>query len=956
MIKSYIKKALPHIVAIAIFLGISIAYFSPALSGYAVSQHDINSHKGMSNEVADHRSEFGEEPLWTNAMFGGMPATQISVVYKSNLLKKVQNSLLLDLPHPVNIMFLFFIGFYIFMMCMKVDPWLAVVASLTYGFSTYFFIIMEQGHNSKAVAMAYMAPALGGFLMAFRRNILMGAGVFTLFVALQIGANHPQVTYYFFILLFLVFIHEVIRMLKASEGKKLAKITGLIALGTGLAILNSIPNLLGTKEYAQYSQRAGSELTPVLTQEELEDENGNAISEEKAQEIIAKKKIQDQKDYKLQWSFTAAETWVFFIPNAKGGGDASLGTNEDFQESDDYPALKQFMSNTGFNQYWGNQTSSAGPVYIGAIVCLLFILGMVFWQNTIKWPLLILTIIAVMLSWGKNLMWFNDLFWNHAPLYSSFRAVTIILVMVELTLPIVGFLWLRDLLKDKEWATRKFSFFGKYPSKFTNKKMMLYISGGIAGLLLLFTVTPKTFFSFVSENEQNIQFNAERYRSLANEQSQNTQFLANNKITAQQLRQYYENNVISKIPGAKTELEDFRSGMFSASALRTLAFVLLALTLIFLYFKYRFDLRYFYVVFGVLMLIDLWPIGKQYLGNEEGSTTDYEQWEPIGEKLIPFMPAPSDLAILKNEMNTNPELAKIINAEVAQLKADKPDVEQREIYRAQFRALNRNTNYRVYDGRILDPKSGRRKSLASSPESSYFHKSLGGYHSAKLQRFQDLLETGLIGSPNVMNMLNVKYIQDNVLGAGKGKFQQVNDPSSVDPTKNPNPAGKINTNRLGNAWFVSEVKGYEGPDEEFKALRTLEPEKEAITDITYEHKAPVGKYTYTNNAKIEMTQYRANEIIYEISNQDGDGDYYAVFSEIYYALGWKAEIDGKSTDLHRVNYTLRGVKVPRGSKTIRLYYDLESFNDTSNLALIASLGVLLFFCVTLYLGRARKET
>ncbi|MGY8923929.1 MAG: hypothetical protein ACKVJR_09375, partial [Flavobacteriales bacterium] len=436
------KKVLPHVVAICVFIGIAMAYFYPAMQGNMLKSHDIKMHKGMAKETIDHRADFGEEALWTNSAFGGMPATQITVVYNSNLIGKLHKVFMLGLPHPINYLFLYMIGFYIFLLCMKVDPWLALAGAIAYGFSSYFFIIMGAGHNSKAVAVAYMAPALGGFLLAYRNKVLLGTAIMTLFMSLQINANHPQVTYYFFIMLFFIFVYYVIKYIKDKSLPSLVKRTGLIALGTLLAISTNIPNLYGTAEYSPHTQRGGSELMS-LDSEGKEKEKGMS------------------KDYALNWSYGKGETWNFMIPNAKGGASGALLGNQDFIEADgntelkgvlnlNYQMVQSRVTSSIISDYFGNQGSTAGPVYIGAIVCLLFILGMVFWRNNLKWPLLMMVILSIMLAWGKNLMWLTDIFWDHVPVYNKFRAVTIILVMVELILPIVGFLWLRDVLKNKE--------------------------------------------------------------------------------------------------------------------------------------------------------------------------------------------------------------------------------------------------------------------------------------------------------------------------------------------------------------------------------------------------------------------------------------------------------------------------------------------------------------------------
>ena len=453
--KINIKSLLPHLIAVISFLIIALIYFSPALNDYRVFQSDIQQHKGMSNEVVDFREEFDAEPLWTNSMFGGMPATQISVIYESNLLKYVNSALQLGLPHPVNVFFIYMLGFFIFLICLRVNPWLALVGAIAYGFSSYFFIIIDVGHNSKAMAMAYMAPALGGFLMALRGKKFLGTAVFTLFVALQIGANHPQVTYYLFLFLGLIFIYELIRYIIKKEYKSLITRIGLLALGSLFAISTSIPNLYGTYEYSKFSQRAGTELS--------------------SEQQIEKKSNDNYKSRALMWSYGKGESWSFLIPNIKGGGDASLAQNEDFQDVNKYDNLKRFLQTQGVNEYWGNQPGTSGPVYIGAIVCFLFFLGIIFWKNKLKWPIIFMSLIALFLSWGKNMEWFTDVFWNYVPLYKNLRAVTIILVILELTFCTIAFLWLNDALRNKSWWEESFSFLGKFKSSISNKKMFFFL-------------------------------------------------------------------------------------------------------------------------------------------------------------------------------------------------------------------------------------------------------------------------------------------------------------------------------------------------------------------------------------------------------------------------------------------------------------------------------------------------
>ena len=934
--KINLKKYSPYLVAVLAFLIISFIYFSPALGGFRVFQSDIQQHKGVSNEVYDFRGEFDSEPLWTNSLFGGMPATQISVIYDSNLLSYADSAIKLGLPHPINVFFLYMLGFYIFLLCLKVNPWLSLVGAIAYGFSTYFFIIIDVGHNSKAMAMAYMAPALGGFLMILRGKKLLGTAVFTLFVALQIGSNHPQVTYYLFLLMGGLFVYEFVRNILNRNLKSFASRFALLMLGSVLAVSSSIPNLYGTYEYSKFSQRAGSELNA-----------GNGIS---------LKSNDNYKSRALMWSYGKGETWSFLIPDVKGGGDASLAKNENFQKVDKYDNLKQFLQGQGVNEYWGNQPGTSGPVYIGSIVCFLFFLAIIFWKNKMKWAILIMTIMAVFLSWGKNMEWFTDIFWDYLPLYKNLRAVTIILVIVELTFCLVAFLWLNDVLKSKDWLKDNFSFFGKIKTTISNKKMFLISSAFFGFILLVFTLLPSLFFNFLSDRELNTQFNNQILVSQRDQQANNTQFLAENNVTKEQLIAYYNQNLIPLIPKAKKELIEYRKSIFTLSAGRSFFFIAVIFLILLFYFNCKISNNLLFGLLSVFLIFDMCPIAKEYLNNNEGVDSDYEHWQPLNEKLMPLIASSADRSILMNEISENSNIENSIKKHLSE-KSDLADdfLEQREIDRITFGKLNRLTNYRV-----LNIPSG----VFQETSTSYFHKSLGGYHSAKIQRYQDLIDSILpkeiqtagqfnISSIPLLNMLNTKYIIINP--NGKGSYvNSIDDMYSMNREQQGDVPGFLNENRLGNAWFVNEVRGFSNANEEFSALKNIKSSVYAIADSTYPlNNGIIGSYKNDSLLAIKITDYRANKIAYKIEGMEGkipSEKYFVVFSEIYYPLGWKAKIDGNDVEINRVNYTFRGLVIPGGASEIELYYELESFKSLSFVALASSSAILLLFIGFIYLS------
>ncbi|RLD75554.1 MAG: hypothetical protein DRJ10_15055, partial [Bacteroidetes bacterium] len=397
----------PYIVAIVVFLIISMVYFSPLLEGKKLKQHDIEMWKGMSKEIVDHRDATGEEALWTNSMFGGMPAWQISVLYPGNLISHVPKILTLGLPYPANRLFLYFLGFFVLMLVLKVDPWVALIGSIAFAFSTYFFILIGAGHSSKAHAIGYMAPVLAGIILTFRGKYWQGALLTALALALEIKAGHLQITYY---LLIIVIVYGIFKLIDAIINKQLPhffKATGILLVAALLAVSTYTTNLWATYEYGQDTMRGKSELTKD--------------SENKSSGL--------DKDYITAWSYGIGETWSFIIPNIKGGASGLLGNVDAIKAAD--PAYRNAISQQS-NAYWGDQPGTSGPVYVGVIVMFLFILGLFIVNNKLKWILLTVTILSILLSWGKNWMPFTDFFIDYIPGYNKFRAVSMTLVIAEL--------------------------------------------------------------------------------------------------------------------------------------------------------------------------------------------------------------------------------------------------------------------------------------------------------------------------------------------------------------------------------------------------------------------------------------------------------------------------------------------------------------------------------------------
>ena len=526
-----IKKFLPHLVAIGAFLAISLFYFSPLLDGKKqIQQGDIKNFKGTAQEISDFRKEHnGEEPLWTNSMFGGMPAYQISVQYHANLMKYVDNAFQLWMPHPIGMVFLYFMGFYILLLCLRVNPWIALVGALAYGFSSYFFIILEAGHNTKAHAIGYMAPLLGGIILTLRKNYILGGAITLLFASLELYSNHVQITYYLFMIVFAIMVVEFYSAIKEKRLPDFIKRAAIVGVAVVIAVLPNISNLWATYEYGKYTTRGTSDLTIKANQ----------------QSNAAIKTSGLDKDYATQWSYGVGESFTMLIPNFKGGASESISqNNKNALEAIQDPQMRQYAGS--MSAYYGNQPFTSGPVYIGAIMIFLAVLGLFLIKDRIKWALLVITIVSIMLAWGKNLMWFTELFFDYMPGYNKFRAVSMILVIAELTIPLLAVLALQRVYEST--ATTQVNI-GK--KTMATSKVLIIAAAITGGFALLCYLAPNMFNKFQADGEL-------------------SQLVA-------QARQQDPNAQVAQIENAYTPMleqaELARKAIFKADAMRTFIFI-----------------------------------------------------------------------------------------------------------------------------------------------------------------------------------------------------------------------------------------------------------------------------------------------------------------------------------------------------------------------------------------------
>lgn len=807
-----IKLIAPHMVAVVLFLILTYAYFSPLLEGKQIKQSDVTNFQGMYKESGDYYAKTGEIALWTNSMFGGMPTYLISMGAKSNVFIKIHQLLTLDSAKPAGMVFLYLFGFYLALLAFGVNPWLSIAGAIAYGFSSYFFIILEPGHITKAMALGYMPVVIAGVYLSYNKKMLLGAVLFGIFLTMQLFVNHLQITYYTFIIILVLGLFEFIKSIKEKKILNFSKATVVLLFTAILAIGGNFTNLWLTYEYGKYSMRSESELS-------------------------SNKEIKTtglDKDYITGWSYGISETLTLLIPNAKGGSSGGeLSTNSEsykyFDEKYGSVQAKQIVKQS--YTYWGAQPFTSGPVYAGAVVMFLFVLGMFMLKGHLKWWLLAVTIISIMLAWGKNFMWFTDLFLDYAPGYNKFRTVAMTLVIAEFALPLLAILTIDNILKNT--IDRKTLI--KY------LKWSLYIVGGV---LLLFIVIPSAFFDFSSASDA-------------------------------QIPNYWPLN----------ELKADRESLLRMDSLRSFVFIILTAVLVYFTGLKKLKPNIAILFIGILFITDMWTVNKRYVNND--------LFVSKTEASTPYLPTQADIEILKD---TDPD----------------------------YRVLNVSVN------------------TFNDASTSYFHKSIGGYHGAKMKRYQELIDTciskdiitmqqklqnvksseevfDVIGGSSVFNMLNTRYV---IFGTKEGPFAQ------------PNRAA------LGNAWFVKSYKLVANANSELNALTNFNPSQEAIVDKRFESTLKNFKPNFDSTATIKLTKYSPNEVKYQ---SKCNNEQIAVFSEIYYDKGWDVFVDNKPATYFRANYVLRAMLVPSGNHEIDFKFEPKGYYLGEKVSLVSSILLLLCF-------------
>lgn len=796
------KAILPHLIAVILFTVLSFAYFYPVLEGKILRANDAMVSKINSKEIMDFRQKYDKEPLWTNSIFSGMPAYLISTRYPGNLFKYV-DTVLRQYKMPVSVLFISMLGFYLLLLMFGLNPWLGMIGALAYGFSSFFFQILAAGHNTQAIALAYMPPMIGSIYYAYRKDAIKGALLTAFFLTLQITANHVQITYYAMICLLVFGIIELAGSIRNKTVISFLKTSAILVIPFIIALSINFASLYTTWEYGKYSIRGKSDLIGQTSN----------------------KTDGLDKDYILNWSYGVGETFNMLIPNFKGGASEPFDRN-----SETFKALRQNNKPDAINsiqKYWGTQPGTAGPHYVGAIIVFLFVLGLLLIKGPEKWWLLAATILSIMLAWGKNFMPLSNLFIELFPGYNKFRAVTMILVIAEFCIPLLGFIALRDI-------------FNGTISKNEIIKNLKIAAGITGGFVLIVLIIPGIAGSFLAPYES-------------------------------ALPDWIRNPVIAD-----------RKALLRADALRSLVFILLAAGVIwaFLYDKLKMNMAI--LTLGLLILLDLFTIDKRYLNADQ-----FERPRSIN-------PSSADNVIMKDK--------------------------------SVYRVLNLTTS-----------------PFNDNSPTSYFHKSIGGYHGAKLERYQEFIDSALIGNIDLIYAAsqNAKSVDDfqSVFKSTTG-LNMLNCKYLIG---NPDGLPLTNTHILGNAWFAEKPVFVENANQEISMLKKFDPEKEVLIDKKFSGQVAAASYPLSENDTIALTSYLPNELKYKYSAQ---AEKLAVFSEIYYPAGWKCFIDGKESTHFRTNYILRGMILPAGQHEVRFSFAPSSYITGNKVSMASS--IILFLLIAGY--------
>lgn len=819
--KPILKKTLIHCGIILFFFLVAAVYMSPVFDGKVIQQGDTLKVSAMSKEQVDFYEKTGESTTWTSSMFSGMPSYQISAPPQKSVLTPIR-SLLVMRPfgweRSIAMIFLYLIGFYVCLLAMGCNPWLSLLGALAFGLGSYNIIIIEAGHITKGWAMAMMAPIIGGMLLSFKKKYVWGGILFTMALALQISYNHIQITYYTMLIGVILGLVYLVYAIKDKQFKPFLTGVCVLLIGCVFALGSNARHLMVNQEYTKYTMRGGSEIT--VTPEDLyKDGEAKSIAASDGLDI----------DYAYSWSYGKGETYTLLVPGAYGGGSGeTVGTDSEF-----YKNFRQKQAPL----YWGDQPFTSGPVYFGAIVIFLFVLGMFVVKGPERWWILIATILAILMSWGKNFMGFNEFLFNHLPLYNKFRTPSMSLVMANVTMVIMAILALKAIF-DKENPVDK-----------KKLNLALYISTGITAGFILLMMVLSGHFSFSGASD------------------------------AQMAAQYG-----GQWDMIKDVLVKDRKALFMADSWRSLILILVSAIFLWLYINQK--IKQSGIIIGVLaclVLVDLWGVDRRYLNDSNF----------INEKRLKLKPSQTDQVL--------------------------------DQYAAQFK----DEDYRVFDLSV---------NTFNDSYPSAFHHQIGGYHAAKLRRYQDIIDFYLSRHINtgVLNMLNARYV--------------------VMQGQNGQPMVQRNPDALGNAWFVDAYQLVDDANAEILALNELNPADTAIIDKRFAAMVQGKNLERDSNSVIVMEHQKPYNPDYVVYKTKTSKDQLAVFSEVYYAPDWRAYIDGKPVDYFRANYILRAMVVPAGEHKIEFKNEAPTLHKWDKITLVISILMLVAMAGGVVVHHRRGKT
>ena len=830
------KKFLPDVLAILFFVAISMIYFlGPIRDGKVLAGHDHDAAIGSGIEMEQYRAAHnGERTRWTNTLFSGMPTYQMSPSYPStDKLSTLESIYRLGLPTVASYVFMMLLGFYILMRAFDFRVWMSALGAILWAFSSYYFIIIQAGHIWKLLTLCFIPPTIAGMVLCYRGKYMLGIVTTGIFTALQILSNHVQMTYYFLFVIGFMSLAYLIDAIRQKTLKQWLRATACFVIGGILGVCINLSNLYHTWEYSKESMRGKSELTQK-TKDPADQTSGGL-----------------ERSYITAWSYGIGETWTLLVPNTKGGASVPLASNEDAMKHANTTFAPIYRA---FTQYWGEQPGTSGPVYVGAFVLFLFVLGLFIVKGPMKWCLLAATILSILLSWGKNFMPFTDFFLDYIPMYDKFRTVASILVIAEFTIPLLAMLALKEIIEDKE-----------NNSQLSTLNSQLLIAFALTGgMCFLFWLMPDMFFgNYISTSDQ---MYMQQYVSAG----------------------YIPQDMMGQILANMSEM---RRAMFTADAMRSFIIIVVGTLILLVYRWGKIKTVPMVACVIVLCLADMWGVNKRYL-NDSMFVTPRTNAQA-------FPPSQADELILQDPDKYH----RVLNMTVS--------------------TFNDNTT-------------------------SYYHKSIGGYHAAKLRRYQELIEehispemqalqqaavqtSGLLETCNgdslfpVLNMLNMKYA---ILG-----------------TKDSGKVPVMNPWANGNAWFVDKVQYVDDADAELASLHGLATKHVAVADKKFQQVLGDEALQSDSTAKVTLTAYEANRLAYEVNSQKGG---VVVFSEIYYP-GWTCTVDGQNTPIARADYVLRAIRIPAGKHTVVMTFDPQTVHLTETIAYtaLAILALLLIGFIAL---------